>query len=110
MSQRPEPPPTVVGVAWYRREDWDDVRRLCDQANQLQDTYDEWLADAEDALRRLAKRGIAVKKVFIAPSEFVAWCLVRARERNAEARSEYVSDRLAKGDPDSSLLGKLPRL
>jgi hypothetical protein len=32
-------------VAWFERADWDEIKRLC--ADDLQDTFDEWLASAE---------------------------------------------------------------
>ena len=46
-----------IGIAWYRREQWDRLLEISSDRDELEDTNDEWQAMAEKNLRKLAKRG-----------------------------------------------------
>jgi hypothetical protein len=63
-----------VYVAWFDRDDWDEIKRLC--VDDLQDTFDEWLVDAEAGLKGAAAQGILVEKVILTPSD------IRQRQRS----------------------------
>lgn len=81
----------AVGIAWFRREDWDSVKQLFVDADRLPATYDEWLRKTEKVAERVeAQRGIA-DKVYIKPAEFSAWCAVHALDIDARARTSYAS-------------------
>lgn len=56
-----------VYVAWFDRGDWDEIKRLC--ADDLQDTFDEWLASAEAGIKGAAAEGILVEKVLVTPGD-----------------------------------------
>jgi len=43
----------VLGVAWYRRDQWDRLLEISSDRAELEDTYDEWKAVAEENLRNL---------------------------------------------------------
>lgn len=57
---------SMVAVAWLRPEEWDDLKRVCDG---LQDTYDEWLADAEAGVAAYRKIGHEPIKVVLTLDE-----------------------------------------
>ena len=48
-----------IAIAWFAREDWAELRRLCVDADRLHERYDDWLREAE-RLRPLASRRRAV--------------------------------------------------
>jgi hypothetical protein len=52
----------VMGVAWYRRDQWDRLLEISSDRTELEDTYDEWKAVAEENLRSLAKHGYKLRK------------------------------------------------
>jgi hypothetical protein len=52
-------------VAWFVSGDWDEIKRLC--ANDLQDTFDEWLASTEAGIAGAAAQGVLVEKVLVTP-------------------------------------------
>ena len=79
----------MVGIVWYKREDYDTLRKLFTDSDQLQDTYDEWLSEAERVLNNLQSHGQNCRKVFQDPRTFPAWCAERSLEANAAARSEF---------------------
>ena len=51
-----------IPVAWFRREDWFELKGIC---VDLQDTYDEWLANAESNVAALDDVADLVDKVVL---------------------------------------------
>jgi hypothetical protein len=84
----------VAGVAWYREADWPRVKELFPDADELHDSYAEWLKSAEDSLKRLKRAGVVAEPFIIDIGDFLGWCLVHGRRRDAKARSEYVAEKL----------------
>jgi hypothetical protein len=87
-------PGMVVGVAWYREADWPRVKELFPDADELHDSYAEWLQSAEDAIKQIKRTGVAAEPFVVDIGDFLGWCLVHGRKRDAEARSEYVAQKL----------------
>jgi hypothetical protein len=69
MARMPMPQP------WFRNpEDYEAIRHLVTDEPQFFDTFEEWLDAAGGRLEKFIAKGIAVKKVFVDPQEFTAWC------------------------------------
>jgi len=96
MPKLPEKtgPDMVVGVAWYREADWPRVKELFPDADELHDSYAEWLKSAEDSVKHIKRSGVAAEPFIIDIDNFLGWCLVKGRQRDAKARSEYVAEKL----------------
>ncbi len=43
----------VVGMAWYRREQWPMLRAVSADADKLEESYDEWVEYASRQFRRV---------------------------------------------------------
>jgi hypothetical protein len=84
----------VVGVAWYRRKQWQRVRDISTDADDLENTYEEWLRLAEQKLAELTGAGLRVEKVDLDSEELIVWCNERGLEINGQARSSYTAERL----------------
>jgi hypothetical protein len=54
---------TVMGVAWYRRDQWDRLLEISSDRAELEDTYDEWKAVAEENMGNLAQHGYKLAKL-----------------------------------------------
>lgn len=94
----------VVGFAWYRPEQWQRVREISADADDLHDSYLEWLQSAEERLKELRSSGLRVERVDVHSEELILWCNERDLEINGEARSRYVAERLSKLDQNRSLI------
>jgi hypothetical protein len=90
------PPIRTIGIAWYRREDWGEVRKLFVDRDTLPATYDEWLAEAEEVLENLIEQGYLVERAYIDPRQFAVWCAMRGLDLDARARSRFANDHVAK--------------
>src|SRR5215813_5917526 len=84
----------VIGFAWYRPEQWQRVRDISSDADDLADTYLKWLQLAEEKLKQLRSSGVLVEKVDIHSEQLILWCNERGLEINGESRSQYASERL----------------
>ena len=85
---------TVVGVAWYRLGQWQRLRTVSIDADDLEDTYEEWLRAAEQTVAQLTTLGQCVEKVDIDVERVIAWCNERGLRFDARARSRYVAEKL----------------
>jgi hypothetical protein len=84
----------ILGVAWYRREQWELLRALSVDVETLEETYDEWLKQAEYGFRTLGEQGISARKIIVDVNEIQAWCIANDRPLDGNARSEYVAQLL----------------
>ena len=88
----------VVGIAWYRSKQWQRVRDISTDADDLEDTYDDWLRLAEQKLAELTAAGVRVEKVDVDSEELIVWCNERGLEINGHARSSYTAEKLRERD------------
>jgi len=84
----------VVGFAWYRPAQWQRVRDISTDADDLEDTYEEWLRLAEAKFAELKAGGLRVEKVDVDSERLILWCNERGLEMNAQARSRYAAEAL----------------
>jgi hypothetical protein len=83
----------ILGIAWYRQEDWKRLRRLYPDRDEMHDSFEDWLAEAQRTEQYLKAQGVAVKRVIVDPDELAGWCAVRNLEPIAEARAKYVTEK-----------------
>jgi hypothetical protein len=85
----------VIGVTWYTPETWARVKATATDPACFEDSFEKWKATAVAARRNFQRSGVMALECQIDPDEFAAWCLANARENNAAARGEFVSDVLS---------------
>ena len=84
----------VVGIAWYRPEDWDALKNFCEDWERMDPTYDDWKRHAEETLRNLRSQGLQAQPVDFDLNEFKMWCTVHGERPTGEARSKFVSSKV----------------
>lgn len=85
-------PVRVVGIAWYRREDYARIRALMADGATLPESWDKWFYRAEKVAREVQKHGLQSARVHIEPDSFPDWCAARGLELNADARSQFAHE------------------
>jgi hypothetical protein len=75
-----------IAAAWFVREDWDEIKRIC--ADDLQVTYDAWSAEAEQQARTLSAQGYIVEKVIVRTHDIRQRQRATGRKVDAQGRSE----------------------
>ena len=84
-------PVEVIGFAWYRREDYDRLKAMFKDGEKLPDTYEDWLAKAQNTVLNLADRFL-IEKSYIDPETFPMWCAKRGLQMDAIARTRYSAE------------------
>ena len=83
-----------MGVAWYRKEQWELLRKISEDVDELEETYEEWLREATVGLKRMKDLGMEVEEVDVDVNELVAWCKQRGEPVNGSSRSEFAADKI----------------
>jgi len=86
----------VIGVAWYGREQWPRLLEISTDRDELEDSYDEWLASAGKTLGLLGSQGLNAVRVDIDTEELLAWRHTRNLPVNAKARTDYTVEKVQK--------------
>lgn len=84
----------VVGVAWYRRDDWERLLQVSVDREELEDTYDEWVAAMPARMAEIEQTGIKAHKIDVAVEELIAWCHSNGRVVDGGARADYAAHKL----------------
>jgi hypothetical protein len=82
---------TVTGVGWYRAEQWERLREISADGEKLEETYEDWVASAEESLREMRKVGLYAEKVEVDVEELLAWCRAQGRDVDGETRAQYAA-------------------
>ena len=82
----------ILGIAWYRPEQYGLLRALAADADSMACTYEEWLAGATKMMSDLRARGIVARRVDVEVRELAPWCEQRGRPLDGAARSTYVAE------------------
>jgi len=86
----------VLGIAWFKPQQWDRLLQISADRDELETTYEEWKNFVEKSVREMQKIGIRIKKIVIDTEKLLLWCNRHKRKVDAEARSLYVADILRK--------------
>ena len=81
----------IVGMAWFKPENFVRLRAMFEDGDKLHRTYDEWLRAAETGRKAQEVKGLRVVCVDIDPNDFPKWCKAKGMNLNANARMQYAS-------------------
>jgi hypothetical protein len=94
--------PAILGIAWYRREEWSHLLEIAADRDELEDTYEEWLHNAETKLHEMAEAGINRTRVYINLDELQHWCIVQGCPLDGSARAVFTAEKLRQLDKGKS--------
>jgi hypothetical protein len=92
----------ILGIAWYKREEWSRLLEISADRDELEDTYEEWLHNAEIRLHEMAEAGINPTKVYINLDELQKWCIVQGCPLDGSARAVFTAEKLRQLDKGKS--------
>ena len=87
-------PESEIAICWFSRNEWELVKASAVDKEAQDDTYEEWKANANWAIRNFRAKGQRVAKVAVKSKELLAWCAENDLENNAQARSQFAADKL----------------
>ena len=87
----------IVGIGFYKEEEWERLLACAHDRENLEDTYDEWLEVVEKAILNYHALGIRPRKVVVNLDELIDFCIDHKLKNTAETRSRFVAERLREG-------------
>ncbi|MBN2011687.1 hypothetical protein JW960_20325 [candidate division KSB1 bacterium] len=84
----------VVGIAWFRANQWERLREISVDKDDLETTFEQWHKMARKTLSKFRLQGMHVHKVDVDVEELETWCQLEKRPVDAAARSEFASYKL----------------
>jgi hypothetical protein len=78
-----------IGFAWYTPQQWQRMRDTAEDADDLDATYEEWLANAERAEKEIAAQGGHLERVMVDVAELIAWLDETGRRATSASRAVY---------------------
>ncbi len=84
----------VMGVGWYRKDQWDRLLEISADADDLEDAYEKWLEQAEVKFEQLRQEGVNVVKTPVDVNELLEWCQSHGRPVDGKARAAFVLEKV----------------
>lgn len=96
MTEPPNDPQLrVIGLAWFRKEDYPALRRIFEDGHKMPTTWKEWLEGAEEMEERAKAQGVIVERVYFDPDTFPAWCAAQGVPVDRQGRHAFIGLTLA---------------
>ena len=81
----------MVGIGFYRREQWPLLLDAADDSHILEKTYDEWLDVVDTSIDAIKAHGVEPKLVDVDVEELISFCRKEGIRNDAEARAQYIA-------------------
>ena len=94
MTMKKKSGKTVLGMAWYQADQWDELRAVSADVDDLESTYEEWLAFAERKLSQLRAKGVILEKVPVDLDELVQWCESEGVKVDGRSRANFAAHKV----------------
>lgn len=86
-----------AGICWISEEQWQRFLEVTEDADLLEQNWQEWADKTEEMIQTFSEKGIEVVKVPVDVEALISWCQERERHLNSSSRAEYVT-KLMTGD------------
>lgn len=84
-----KPPAAILGVVWFREEDFDEIKNLMTDGSTAFTDYADWLQSARRSEHHQLRAGHRLIRATIRPKEFKAWCKSRHLAYDGESRKLF---------------------
>ena len=88
---RKKQPQIVAEIFGVRQPDWDRFRSMMVDSDATFETWEDWNRKTKEMKKVMEKEGVQVEVVTVDLDDFELWCRENQKDRNAEARAEYIS-------------------
>ena len=88
----------VVGIGWYRAEQWSRLLEASVDRDDLESSHAEWEAGAKLRLAEFRATGVVVERFDVDVEDLVRWCDATGCALDGRARARYVAERLRARD------------
>jgi trans-aconitate methyltransferase len=81
----------VLGIGFYRREQWPLLIETAVDSHLLEKTYDDWMAVLDSSIEKIRATGLEPELVDIDVEELLAFCKKEGLPNNAACRARFIA-------------------
>lgn len=89
----------VISVGIYKADQWETLKALSADTQDMENTFEEWLEYATQKIKELETQGIHIRKITVDVFELQQWCKKKNLPINGESRAQYIAN-LSRGTGD----------
>ena len=94
MRQHRDSKTLIMGVSWYRPEQWERLREISEDKENFALSYEESLVEWEKKIQDLEAQGIRPIKVEVDVEALLTWCTVQGLPVTPETRTKFMMNTL----------------
>lgn len=80
-----------IAIAWFNEAEWQKLKAVAADADQLGESYEKWLVGAKKLERQLHDQGMHAHRILLDIETLTRWCTARKRPLDGESRSAYAA-------------------
>jgi hypothetical protein len=84
----------IMGVSWYRPEQWERLREISEDKENFALSYDDSRVESEQKIRDLEAQGIRPVKVDVDVEALLTWCTAQGLAVTPETRTKFMMNTL----------------
>ena len=84
----------IMGVSWYRPEQWDRLREISEDKENFALSYEDSLVESEQKIQDLEAQGIRPIKVEVDVEALWTWCTTQGLSVTPETRTKFMMNTL----------------
>src|SRR4030095_12208397 len=84
----------IMGVSWYRPEQWARLREISEDKATFDTSYEESLVEWEKKIQDLEAQGMRPIKVEVDVEELLPWCTTQGLPLTPETRTRFMMNTL----------------
>lgn len=93
MTPDKDKPQRIIGLAWYKPNQWARLIEVSEDADRLEQTFLEWFEPASKRYNEMVRSKLQVRKIAVDVEELIEWCKRRGLPVSAASRALYVKEK-----------------
>ena len=81
----------VIGIGFYKREQWPLLIETAADASVLEPTYDDWIDVLDSSLDKIKSRGITPELVEVDVYDLLVYCKEKGIKNDGKTRSMFIA-------------------
>ena len=94
IKQHRESKTLLLGVSWYRPEQWERLREIVEDKENFALSYEDSLVESEQKIHALAAQGMRPIKVEVDVEALLSWCTDQGLPVTPETRTKFMMNTL----------------
>ncbi len=83
----------VVGIGFYKREQWQRLRDTASDAHILESSYDDWLDVLDASIAKIQAHGLEPELVEVDVEDLLTFCKKKGLPNTADTRAKFISEK-----------------